>query len=124
MACVFDPEIVGECARSGLGLPLDQAFDNVTTALAARYPHKLRKGPRRWILNNAGGAMGQIALLYCSLDEYLLLFGSPIGTEGHSGRYMTEVYDWVLDGEMWCYIEGETQRTVYLPGSCAHLGPD
>ena len=124
MAYVFDPEALGECARAGVGLPLEGAFDAITRALEARYYRYVYTGPRRWILNNAGGAMGQLALLHCSLSEYLLFFGSPIGTEGHSGRYATEVFDWVFNGEMWCYIEGETQRTEYPPGSLAYLGKD
>ena len=63
-----------------------------------------------------------MTLLHASLSEYLLFFGTPIGTEGHSGRYVTQVWDFMMEGEMWCYIEGETQRTVYTPGEYAYLG--
>lgn len=100
MSTIFDPEVLGTCAREGVGLPADQAFDAITRKLAERYPRWVDAGPRRWILNNAGGAMGQLTLLHCSITEHLLFFGSPIGTEGHSGRYATEVWDWVFDGEM------------------------
>jgi hypothetical protein len=124
MTYAFDPEVLGECARAGVGLPIEEAFDAITARLGAAYPRYIDSGPRRWILNNAGGAMGQMALLHCSFSEYLLFFGSPIGTEGHSGRYATQVFDWVIDGEMWCYIEGETTRTAYRPGELAYLGAD
>jgi hypothetical protein len=124
MSTVFDPDILGACARAGVGLPVDQAFDAITRELVEHYPRWVDAGPRRWIFNNAGGAMGQLTLLHRSITEYLLFFGSPIGTEGHSGRYATEVWDWVFDGEMWCYFEGETERTAFAPGSAAYLGAD
>ena len=124
MAYLFDPEVLQACAERGVDLPLESAFDAITEGLAEHYPGHIDTGPRNWIFNNAGGAMGQLTLLHCSLREYIILFGSPIGTEGHSGRYRTEVYDWVFDGEMWCYLEGETERTHYGPGTKAYLGSD
>jgi len=123
MAYVFDPDGLGACAAAGAGKPIEEAFDLVTADLASRYPRWIDTGPRRWIFSNAGGAMGQLTLLHASLREYLIFFGSPIGTEGHSGRYRTGVYDWMLAGEMWCYLEGETGKRVYRPGDLAFLGP-
>ena len=122
MGYVFDPEVLHDCAKLGVDQPLEHAFDAITQGLASHYPKHIDTGPRKWMFNNAGGAMGQMSLLHCSLSEYILIFGSPIGTEGHSGRYRTEVYDWVFNGEMWCYHEGESERTVYGPGSKAFLG--
>lgn len=122
MAAIFDPERLHGMARDALGLPLDGAFDTITAALAAAYPGHVYTGPRRWIFNNAGGAMGQIAILHASLTEYVLFFGTPIGTAGHSGRYGCEVWDFMLAGEMWCHVEGETTRRVYRPGDAAYLG--
>lgn len=121
MAYVFDPQVVAEIAKLGIGLPHEQMFQVVADALHKRYPEHTRP-TISWIFNNAGGAMGQMALLHASVSEYILLFGTPIGTEGHSGRYVTEVYDTMIEGEMWCYIEGETARTVYRPGETAFLG--
>ena len=124
MGYVFDPKELERCAAAGIGKSSEAAFDAVTAALAERYPNHIDAGPREWILNNAGGAMGQLTLLHASLSEYVLLFGTPIGTEGHSGRYRTEVWDWVFSGEMWCYLEGEGERSVYGPGSTAYLPAD
>ncbi len=121
MAHLFDPERLGEISLKGVGLPTDEMFRVVVEELAQAHPGHVRT-ELDWIFNNAGGAMGQIALLHASLTEYVLLFGTPIGTEGHSGRYATEVFDWVMAGEMWCYLEGETERAVYKPGDLAYLG--
>ncbi len=124
MAYLFDPGELHEVAKGALGEgPRAQLLQRLEDELYARYPkHIARSCP--WIFNNAGGAMGQMKLLHCSLSEYILIFGTPIGTEGHSGRYGTEVYDFMLDGEMWCFHAGEFQRTVYRPGDLAYLGPD
>ena len=124
MAYAFDPSVLHDCARKGVGLPVEAALDAVTAALREAYPQHVVDRPRDWIFNNAGGAMGQITLLHASITEYLLFFGTPVGTEGHSGRYRTEVWDYVFDGEMWVYHEGETGRTVFEPGSAAYLGAD
>lgn len=124
MSYLFDPEELHRCSQLGLDQPLEQAFDTVTSALAARYPGHIREGRRRWIFNNAGGAMGQLCLLHASLNEYILFFGSAIGTEGHSGRYWAEVHDFMMAGDMWCYVQGETEKTIYRPGDAAYLRAD
>ncbi len=121
MGYVFDPERLTEIARGVIGLPRDAMFDALTAALDEAYPGQVATGPRRFIFNNAGGAMGQMCFLHASFSEYLILFGSPIGTEGHSGRYAADVWDICLDGEMWGYREGETERTVVRAGEVHHL---
>jgi hypothetical protein len=45
--------------------------------------------------------MGQVCLLHASLSEYLLLFGTSMGTEGHSGRYWATISDYLVSGEFW-----------------------
>lgn len=124
MAYVFDPGELHAIAKQAVGKkPRSELFAAVEEQLAERYPKYIsRDNP--WLFNNAGGAMGQIKLLHCSLSEYILIFGTPIGTEGHSGRYGTEVYDFMLEGEMWCYHAGELHKTVYKAGDVAYLGPD
>jgi hypothetical protein len=124
MRPVFDPVVLHACARAGVGKARPEMFDAVIAALVAAYPGRIQRTDLSWILNNAGGAMGQLSLLHASLGEYLLFFGSPIGTEGHSGRYRTEVWDFVLAGEAWCYLEGELERTCYGPGDAMVLPAD
>ena len=122
MTYLFDPDELHAAARKVVGLGTPSAmFAALAADLAARYPGHVRFDDR-WLFNNAGGAMGAMTLLHASLSEYLIYFGTPIGTEGHSGRYRAEVYDFVLDGEMWCYQPGESARTVYRAGDAAYLG--
>jgi hypothetical protein len=111
----FDPATVREAGLAGVGLPLAQALTAVEDALEQRYPGLIvRHHP--WIFNNAGGAMIQVKFLYASPTEYVSLFGTPVGTEGHSGRHFAEFWDTVLDGEAWYYGEGQLQRTLYRAG--------
>ena len=118
----FDPLTVREAALEALArdLPLQERLDATLDALEARYPGLLDRS-QPWIFSNAGGAMIQCKFLYASLTEYVLLFGTPVGTEGHSGRNWAEFHDTVLDGEAWYYHEGELQRTVYRPGDAIHV---
>jgi len=124
MAYVFDPSDLHEIARAAIGKkPRSEMIAAVVDGLVAKYPKHIEPdGP--WLFNNAGGAMGQIKILHSSLSEYILIFGTPIGTEGHSGRYGTEVYDFMLEGEMWCFHAGEFDTTVFKPGDLALLGAD
>jgi C-8 sterol isomerase len=123
MSYLFDPDVLKKCAARGIGLPLEKSFDAITAAVAERYPGHVDTSPRDWIYNNAGGAKGLMSMLQGSILEYVILFGSDIGTHGHSGIYRAEVYDWVFAGEMWCQEGQNTERQVYKPGSEAHLGP-
>ncbi len=95
-------------------------FPYIIEELNKEYPGHICT-TQHWIYNNAGGAMGQMTLLHASLREYLILFGTAVGTEGHSGRYSAEVFDFMFDGEMWVEYEGKMNRVEYLPGNAAYL---
>ncbi len=118
---VFEPGDIQAIAKDVSALPSDQAITSIVDKLNTRYPGKI-KTDLHWVFNYTGGTLGQMALLYASLDEYVLIFGTPIGSEGFSGRYaQMDVYDCMFAGEMWTYLEGQLEKTVYMPGDCALL---
>lgn len=120
MTPIFEIEVLHEVARTAIGQPADRVVAQVVRDLAARYPGRINAKPE-WVFNNAGGAMGQMAVLHASLSEYVIIFGTPIGTEGHSGRFAVDDYFFILDGEQWAYSEGQLERAVYRPGDMHHL---
>jgi len=123
MAHVFDPDIVHECAMRCLDKPKPAMFDAFAEAMENKYPGRLDLD-QPWIFSNAGGAMIQMKLYYASIFEYIMIWGTPIGSEGHSGRHAVGFWDTVLDGEMWYYGEGQFERRVYRPGDRVYVGPN
>jgi hypothetical protein len=119
---VFDTEIVHQCAMECLGKPKPEMFDAFAQALAKHYPKTLDFS-QPWIYSIAGGAMIQMKLYYASMTEYIMIWGTPIGSEGHSGRHFTGFWDTVIDGETWYYAEGQFEKTVYKPGDRIYVGP-
>jgi len=121
MASVFDPDRLHEIARGVVGLPAREAVDEVVRRVAEAYPGHVDPKPH-WIFNVAAGATGVMAVLHGSLSEYLIVFGSPVGTEAYSGRYLLDIHDFVLCGQMWTYTQDEViARVVTGPGERALL---
>jgi hypothetical protein len=118
---LFDIETLHEISKKGVGLSYEKMFDVVQNELIAKYGDHIAP-ERRWIFNVAGGAMGQLTVLYCSLHEYLIFFGTPIGTNGFSGRYSgMDVFDFMMDGNMQAYTEGQATADNFNPGQYSHL---
>jgi hypothetical protein len=61
-------------------------------------------------------------LYFASLNEYIMIWGTPIGSEGHSGRHRVAFWDTVLDGETWYFAEGQFEKRVYRPGDRIFVG--
>jgi C-8 sterol isomerase len=119
---IFDPDTVHECAMKAIGLPKPAMFDAFGAAMDERYPGVLDP-TQPWLYSIAGGAMIQMKLYYASIFEYIMIWGTPIGSEGHSGRHRVGFWDTVIDGEMWYFAEGEFERRVYTPGDRVYVGP-
>ena len=119
---VFDPDVVHTCAMDAVGKPKPEMFDVFADAMDARYPSVLDR-TQPWIYSIAGGAMIQMKLYYASLTEYIMIWGTPIGSEGHSGRHRVGFWDTVIDGEMWYFAEGEFEKRIYTSGDRVYVGP-
>jgi ERG2 and Sigma1 receptor like protein len=122
MEYLFDSDVVHKCALAGLDQPKPAMFDAIADALATEYPGRIDRD-QPWIFSNAGGAMIQMKLYYASIFEYLMIWGTPIGSEGHSGRHAVGFWDTVIDGEMWYYGEGQFDKRVYRPADRVYVGP-
>jgi C-8 sterol isomerase len=120
MSPIFDPAELKDIAQRAIGLPTDQLFRQVIDELADRYPGHIERNPE-WIFNNAGGAMGSMIVLHASITEYVIIFGSPIGTEGHTGRFAADDWFTILEGEQWAFAEGDLTRQVFRAGDQHHL---
>ena len=120
MGYIFDPDVLHEVVRGAVGQPIERVIDQIVTELSARHPGHILSD-RAWVFNNAGGAMGSMLVLHASLREYVIIFGSAIGTEGASGRFPADDWFFVLEGEHWSYGQGDLEKTVTRAGEVARL---
>src|SRR5690606_5800536 len=115
MAYIFDPDVLHSLVKDVVGQPLPDMIAQLRRELPERYPGHILENTD-WIFNNAGRAMGQMLVLHASITESIMIVGSSIGTEGHSGRFYASDYFYILEGEQWAYAEGDLERRVYRPG--------
>lgn len=121
---LFDPETLHGIARRAVGQTHDEMCKTICDGLATAYPGYIDT-EQEWIFSCAGGAVGVMKVLHASLSEYVIIFGSAIGTEGFSGRYRIGIHDFLTAGECWTYTDDNVgQRVVSKAGDHLYLSPE
>ncbi len=120
---VFSPEVLHGVAKEAVASrpTIDGKVSLIRDRLLELYPGHVRP-ENDWVFNIAGGSMGHMTILHASITEYVIVFGTPIGTEGYSGRFLADDYFMILEGEQWAYDEGALTKEVYKPGDL-HVMP-
>ena len=128
---IFDPVIVNHICNEVIARHPNtttqqqtrELFVDIRNSLAKVYSddHINLYDDSKWMFNNAGGAMGQMLILHASLHEYLIIFGTATGTEGHTGVHTSDDYFTIIKGEQWAAYENEFVREIYTPGMTHHL---
>jgi len=122
---VLDPHALGAVVSTVVAGAAEQGNERLLASLVGGlrevYGEHIVAQPR-WIFSMVGGATGVMTVLHASLSEYLVVFGTPLGTEGYSGRYSVDIHDWVLRGEMWgLRVDEPMQKQVTRAGEVRQL---
>lgn len=120
---IFDLEHLDDLSKRALaehGSNTRAVVEYIVTELNEKTPAHINPN-EEWVFNNAGGAMGAMYIIHASVTEYLIVFGTAIGTEGHTGRHTADDYFHILSGTQLAYVPGSYEPEVYPPGSIHHL---
>merc|ERR1711974_63639 len=124
---LFDQNQLHQVAKAAIAHSNDTAarFQFVVDTLYKQYPKNIMyydvNADGNWMFNNAGGAMGSMLVLHTSITEYLIIFGTAIGTEGHTGRFWADDYFMMLKGKQYAYYTNSLEKIVFREGELHHL---
>ncbi|KZT24908.1 ERG2 and sigma1 receptor-like protein [Neolentinus lepideus HHB14362 ss-1] len=124
---VFDPTTIHELAQAAIAASPNSTqgmIDHIVANLTDTYPSSqiaINTDKSEWVFNNAGGAMGAMYIIHASVTEYLIIFGTPLGTEGHTGLHTADDYFNILHGEQWAFAPGALEMERYTPGMVHYL---
>ena len=117
MAYRIDPDVLHGIAEQVVGLSLVDGtlLDRAVGLLSDAYPDLIDATPGRWVGSKAGGILGKVRFLYFSAREYVVIFGTPTGTQGFSGRYKrVEIHKFLMSGRIDSF-DLESDATAPLP---------
>ncbi|CAA0114677.1 Uncharacterised protein [Mycolicibacterium vanbaalenii] len=117
MSYQIDPNVLHRVAKQIAGLQLDgdELITRTVELLNGEYPDLVDAAPGRWVGSKAGGILGKVRFLHFSPREYLVIFGSPTGTQGFSGRYKhVDIHKFLIAGRIDSY-DLESDDTAPLP---------
>ncbi|KAF2121461.1 C-8 sterol isomerase [Lophiotrema nucula] len=127
---IFEPAHLHALSKKAIALygnDTTAVVNHIVSDLHANYPAHVNLD-EEWMFNNAGGAMGarynnRLYIIHASVTEYVIIFGSAVGTEGHSGRHTADDYFIILKGTELAYKPGpgSYQPEVYPQGSMHHM---
>ena len=103
MSYKIDQDVLAAVAKEVAAQPLagGELITRTTELLAAAYPDLIDATPGRWVGSKAGGILGKVRFLYFSPREYVVMFGSPTGTQGFSGRYKhVDIHKFLIAGQI------------------------
>ncbi|KAL0579327.1 C-8 sterol isomerase [Marasmius crinis-equi] len=124
---VLDPEMLHHVAQDAIAASPNSTagmVDHIIANLTSTYSPKdirLNTDTSEWVFNNHGGAMGAMYIIHASITEYLIIYGTPLGTEGHTGLHTADDYFMILTGEEWLFYPGELEMRRFPAGTVNHL---